>query len=206
MTPHFQSAAIPVMLEVLALVDRASRGANGPVEAERASLRTKFDIAAAVCRGPLAVDWELASYALAALADELLIVDITWPGQSWWENHALEVELFGSRRRATEFYARAERAAAMPTSDVLLVFVNAVVVGFRGVHRDRPEALDAWLRSSMQHVTLATDRPVVPPSGPDIAGAPPLAGRPLLLWSGLAVAISSALLVVAAWAVFIVFS
>lgn len=206
MTPHFQSAGIPVMLEILALVDRASRGMNGPVEAERASLRTKFEIAAALCRGPLAVEWELASYALAALADELLIVDIAWPGQSWWENHALEVELFGSRRRATEFFARAERAAAMPTSDALLTFVAAVVVGFRGIHRDRPEAVNAWLRASKQHVKLSSDRPVVPPSGPEIAGAPPLAGRPLLLWSGLTLAISSAVLVVAAWAVFVVFS
>lgn len=204
MTPTFQAAAIPVMLDILALAERAAAGTTGPVEVERAALRAKFETAAAVCRGPLAPEWELASYALAAAADELLIVDIAWPGQSWWENHALEVELFGSRRRATEFYARAERASTLPTGNALLVFVAAVVMGFRGTYRDRPDALDAWVRTQKQRVRLSIDRPRVPTSGPEVGGAPPLGGRSALLWAGLSAAVAGAVLIVAFWAVLVV--
>ena len=204
MTTTFQAAAIPVLLDILALVERAAAGTSGPVEVERAALRARFEAAAAVCRGPRGGDWELASYALAAVADELLIVDVSWPGQSWWENHALEVELFGSRKRATEFYARAERAASVPSGDALLLYVAAVVMGFRGMYRDRPDALDAWLRSNAQRVQLGIDRPVVPATGPEVGGAPPLGGRSLLVWSGVAAALSAAALIVTTWAVLVI--
>ena len=38
MTPTFQAAAIPVMLDILALAERAAAGTTGPVEVERAAL------------------------------------------------------------------------------------------------------------------------------------------------------------------------
>lgn len=199
MTPEFTTAVVPLMLDVVALAERASSGHAGPVEAERAVLRARFDTATALCRGPMAHDWELASYALAAVADELMIVDIPWPGQSWWENHALEVELFGTRKRATEFYASAERAAALPNGDAMQVFLAAVVMGFRGNLRDRPEALDTWLRSHGRAVKLASDRPAVPESGPDVPGAPPLGSRQTLLWSMLIMAIAAAAVIVESW-------
>jgi len=199
MTPEFTSAVVPLMLDLLALAERATNGRAGPVEAERGVLRARFDTAAALCRGPLATDWELASYALAATADELMIVDIAWPGQSWWENHAIEVELFGTRRRATEFYARAEKAVAQPTNDALQVYMAAVAMGFRGSLRDRPEALETWVRAHGQAVRLAADRPAVPETGPDVPGAPPLGNRFVLLWSAVAVAVAIAATIVTAW-------
>lgn len=203
MTPEFTSAVIPLIIDVLALADRASRGQAGPVDAERATLRARFDTAAAMCRGAMAPSWELASYALAAAADELMIVDISWPGQSWWENHAIEVELFGTRRRATEFFARAEKAAALPQDDALQVYLAAVVMGFRGIMRDRPEALDTWLRSHGQAVAVAADRPTVPESGPDVLGAPPLWNRTTLLWTLLAATVAAAATIVVAWWAFV---
>lgn len=203
MTPEFIVAVVPLMQDVLALAERAASGKAGPVEAERALLRARFDATAARCRGPLAADWELAGYALAAVADELMIVDIAWPGQSWWENHALEVELFGTRRRATEFYARAEKAAAIASQNVLQIYVAAVVMGFRGILRDRPDALDTWLRSNGQLVKLSIDRPAVPAVGPDVPGAPPLAGRSELMWAILSSALAAAALIVTAWGAFL---
>jgi type IV/VI secretion system ImpK/VasF family protein len=203
MTPEFIVAVVPLMQDVLALADRASAGRAGPVEAERAFLRSRFDAAAARCRGPLAADWELAGYALAAAADELMIVDVTWPGQAWWENHALEVELYGTRRRATEFYSRAEKAAALPSRDSLQIYVAAVVMGFRGILRDRPEALDTWMRSNAQLIRLSVDRPRVPTVGPDVPGAPPLGGRSQLMWAILLTALAAAALIVTAWGVFL---
>jgi len=196
-------AVVPLMQDVLALAERAASGKAGPVEAERALLRARFDATAARCRGPLAADWELAGYALAAVADELMIVDIAWPGQSWWENHALEVELFGTRRRATEFYARAEKAAAIASQNVLQIYVAAVLMGFRGILRDRPDALDTWLRSNGQLVKLSIDRPAVPAVGPDVPGAPPLAGRSELMWAVLVSALAAAALIVTAWGAFL---
>jgi len=203
MTPEFIVAVVPLMQDVLALAERASSGKAGPVDAERAFLRSRFDAAAAMCRGPLAADWESAGYALAAAADELMIVDITWPGQSWWENHALEVELFGTRRRATEFYSRAEKAASFPSRNALQVYVAAVVMGFRGILRDRPDALDTWLRSNRQFIKLSADRPQVPAGGPDVPGAPPLTGRTGLMWAILVSALAAAALIVTAWAAFL---
>ncbi|MBM4010419.1 MAG: DotU family type IV/VI secretion system protein [Planctomycetes bacterium] len=203
MKPEFIVAVVPLIQEVLALAERASAGRAGPVEAERAFLRSRFDAAAARCRGPLAADWELVGYALAAAADELMIVDVTWPGQAWWENHALEVELYGTRRRATEFYSRAEKAAALPSGDSLQTYVAAVVMGFRGILRDRPEALDMWMRSNAQLIRLGVDRPRVLAVGPEVPGAPPLEGRSQLMWAILLTSLAAAALIVTAWAVFL---
>ena len=203
MNPEFVVAVVPLMQDVLALAERATTGKAGPVDAERALLRSRFDATAARCRGSLAADWELAGYALAAAADELMIVDIAWPGQSWWENHALEVELFGTRRRATEFYTRAEKAAAIASQNAVQIYVAAVVMGFRGILRDRPDALDTWLRSNGQLVKLSIDRPLVPTVGPEVPGAPPLAGRPALMWAILSSALAAAALIVTAWGAFL---
>ena len=202
MTQDFQSAAIPVILAILGLAKRAASGEAGPVEAERAALRVSFETAAAICRGPAAEDWRLASYALASAVDELLIVDITWSGQAWWENHAMEVELFGTRKRATEFFTLSEKAASLPRGNALQVFVAAVVMGFQGAHRERPDALEAWLRTNKQSIKLSLDRPVTPSSGPEVAGGGPLTGRILLLWSLFSSLLLGAFFIVTAWSVF----
>tara|TARA_B100001939_G_C16731974_1_gene525899 strand:+ start:62 stop:679 length:618 start_codon:yes stop_codon:yes gene_type:complete len=202
MTPDFQSAAIPVVLDIIGLAKRASDGSTGPVEAERAALRASFETAAAICRGPSAEDWRLASYALASAVDELLIVDITWPGQAWWENHAMEVELFGTRKRATEFFTLAEKAASLPRGDALQVFVAAVIMGFQGTYRERPDSLETWLRMNRQRIKLSTDRPSVPSSGPEVAGAGPLTGHVLLLWSVFSSLLFTAIFIVTTWSVF----
>jgi len=202
MTPLFQSAAIPVLLDIIGLAERAAAGACGPVEAERAALRASFETAAALCRGPAAEAWSLASYALAAVVDELLIVDVSWPGQAWWENHAMEVELFGSRRRATEFFSKAEKAATLPDGDALQVFVAAVIIGFQGSFRERPEAIETWLRTNRQRIRLSVDRPATPTTGPEVAGAGPLHGQSQLGWALLAALLAAAIFIVSSWAVF----
>ncbi|NBW86443.1 MAG: hypothetical protein EBR23_06340, partial [Planctomycetia bacterium] len=85
MTPEFVNATLPLLLYVLNLFDRVTAGTTASVEVERRLLRAEFDAAATKMRGPRAQEWELASYAMAAVVDELLIVDIPWAGQSWWE-------------------------------------------------------------------------------------------------------------------------
>ncbi len=85
MTPEFANATLPLVVYILKLFDRATAYKTGSAESERSLLRAEFEATAAKLRGPRAEEWELASYALAAVVDELLIVDIPWTGQSWWE-------------------------------------------------------------------------------------------------------------------------
>jgi type VI protein secretion system component VasF len=162
MTPEFANATLPLVVYILKLFDRATAYKTGSAESERSLLRAEFEATAAKLRGPRAEEWELASYALAAVVDELLIVDIPWTGQSWWENHAFEVELFNTRRRATEFYSKADKAASFQSKEALSMFVLAVLVGFRGVLRDQPEQVETWLRSHIQSVRTAPETAVLP--------------------------------------------
>jgi hypothetical protein len=76
-------------------------------------------------------------------------------------------------------------------------------MGFRGVLRDRPDALDTWLRSNGQLIELGADRPQVPAVGPDVPGAPPLTGRSDLMWAILTSALAAAALIVTAWGAFL---
>jgi hypothetical protein len=85
----------------------------------------------------------------------------------------------------------------------LQVYVAAVIMGFRGIFRDRPDALDTWLRSNAQFIKLSVDRPPVPAVGPDVSGAPPLAGRSELMWAILLSALSAAALIVTVWGAFL---
>lgn len=199
MTPEFPAAALPLVLYVLKLFDRVAAGAAAAADVERGLLRAEFDAAAAKLRGPRAAEWELASYALASVVDELLIVDIPWAGQSWWENHAFEVDLFGTRRRATEFYAKADKAASYQSKEALSLFVLAVLIGFRGVLRDQPEQLEAWLRSHVQSIKVGQERVSMPTEGPELAGAPPLDGTASLIWQSLGAVAATSLFVVGCW-------
>jgi hypothetical protein len=199
MTPEFANAALPLVVYILKLFDRAAAYTTGSAEIERGLLRAEFEATAAKLRGPRAEEWELASYALAAVVDELLIVDIPWTGQSWWENHAFEVELFNTRRRATEFYSKADKAASFQSKEALSMFVLAVLVGFRGVLRDQPEQVETWLRSHIQSVRTAPETAVLPTDGPEMPGAPPLDGTVSLLWQSVATIAAAAIFSVVCW-------
>lgn len=199
MKTDFANATLPLINSMLALFDRAAAGKAASAEVERRLLRAEFDASAARLRGPLAAEWELASYALAALADELLIVDIPWEGQGWWENHAFEVELFSTRRRATEFYARADTASSYESKDAAAIYVAAVLAGFRGVLRDHPEQVELWLRSHVQSIVVGLPRPVLPGEGPPLAGAPPLEGTRALLRRGFGTIVAASVFTVACW-------
>lgn len=204
MTPEFAPASLPMLTETIALAERAAAGEVSSPEEARSRFLTAMETATAAMRGPRGEEWALASYAIAALIDELLIVDIPWEGRTWWENHAVEVELFGTRRRATEFYDRAAKAATFPERDAHSVFVGAVVMGFRGILRDKPEALEAWLRSNGQSLKLGQSLPVIPEQAEDLPGAPPLKQMASLVWHIVGSSLIFAILIVTAWWAFVV--
>jgi len=199
MTPEFANATLPLVVYILKLFDRAAAYTTGSAESERGLLRAEFEATAAKLRGPRAEEWELASYALAAVVDELLIVDIPWTGQSWWENHAFEVELFNTRRRATEFFSKADKAASFQSKEALSMFVLAVLIGFRGVLRDQPEQIETWLRSHIQSIKIGPENAVLPTDGPEMPGAPPLDGTMSLLWQSVATIAAAAIFSVVCW-------
>ena len=199
MKHEFEVAALPVFLEVLALCDRAASGTAGPVETEHARLKIAFDSSSAKMLGSSAAEWGLAHYALVALADELLIVDVPWHGQAWWENHAMEVDLQGTRARATEFFTSADRAVSLPPSDVMGIYVAAVVAGFRGMYRDNPQGLQSWLHAHGDTLLWQVHRAPPPPTSPDVPGAPPLRGTSQVLLQSLLTTLLLTTLMISVW-------
>jgi type VI protein secretion system component VasF len=185
MKAEFAEAALPVFLKVTSLCERAAADSAASPETEHADLRNCFDTASSKMLGESAAEWALASYSLISLADELLIVDVPWRGQAWWENHALEVDIVGTRARSTEFFRAAERAVSLPPSDVMGFYVAAVVSGFRGMYRDNPQALLSWLNAHGSMLAFEAGRPPPPAAAPDVPGAPPLRGTARLLWQSL---------------------
>ena len=90
----------------------------------------------------------------------------------------------------------------MPRGDALQVFVAAVIMGFQGTYRERPDSLETWLRMNRQRIKLSNDRPSVPSTGPEVAGAGPLTGHVLLLWSVFSSLLFAAIFIVTTWSVF----
>jgi type IV/VI secretion system ImpK/VasF family protein len=199
MTPEFTNAAAPLLIAILDLAKRAANGQARQADVERAAMLAAFESAVAKTRGPRGEEWALASYALAALVDDLMIVEIPWAGRTWWENHAIEVELFGTRRRATEFFDRAAKAATLPEKDAATLYAAAVVMGFRGVLRDKPEALDAWMRSNVPSLRISEGRPKTPALAHGLPGATPLPHAVGLIWHALVTTALVAMLAVTCW-------
>lgn len=83
---------------------------------------------------------EQAMYVMAALADELFILEIDWSGRDAWMEVLLERKLFQSRNAGVHFFDMAEALLGSRTIDALHVDVAAVMVlalrlGFKGKYR-----------------------------------------------------------------------
>lgn len=81
-----------------------------------------------------------AVYAMAALTDELFILDVDWAGADAWMDVLLEYRLFQSRHAGMRFFAMAEELLASRAREPLEVELAAVLVlalrlGFKGRYR-----------------------------------------------------------------------
>lgn len=88
-----------------------------------------------------------ASYAMAALADEIFIFELDWPGRGAWLSCLLEQRLFASRNAGRRFFDCAGEVLAAPVRDPLqcdlaACFLLALQLGFRGMHRGPAGAPD----------------------------------------------------------------
>ena len=194
MTPTFAQAVDPIFLHVLRLLDQLQEHDHVPApQEERFALIAMFDRASATLGA--SDEWNLAKYALASWIDELLL-ETPWDGRDWWSNNVLEVELFGTRLCYNRFYIRAQEASASPQRDALEVFYNCVVLGFRGIYGDPamaaawapqqnlPPDLETWASQVVLAIRLGQVRPKLSDRRAEIAGAPPLRTRSVLMWSG----------------------
>jgi len=100
-----------------------------------------------------------ARYAMAALADEILILEFSWPGQKAWGGVLLEDRLFHSRVAGRRFYALTEKLLASHSrtvldADLALVMLMALELGFKGMYRGHSElaALDSVKQKLYQFI------------------------------------------------------
>ncbi len=87
------------------------------------------------------------SYVMAALADEVLLFDLDWAGQSAWLSVLLEHRLCGSRLAGRRFFEQAEALLASPARntlqcDLASCYLLALQLGFKGMHRSVRSAAD----------------------------------------------------------------
>jgi type VI secretion system protein ImpK len=115
-------------------------------------------------------------YALVCWLDELFTCYSPWSAA--WNEHKLEVELYGSNDRAWRFWEQAKLAQSRPGGDALEAFYLCVALGFRGELREQPEGLHAWTSHAKTRLGKVQD-----PAWPLAAAmepptrVPPLRGR-----------------------------
>lgn len=86
-----------------------------------------------------------AQYAMAALADEQLLLEVDWPGRAAWLDLTLESALFDTRMAGVRFYRVIDRLLAVSTpttahAELGIVLLATLQAGFRGELRGAHEA------------------------------------------------------------------
>ncbi|HEX5125506.1 MAG TPA: DotU family type IV/VI secretion system protein [Rhodocyclaceae bacterium] len=102
--------------------------------------------------------YRLALYAMAALADELFILEMDWTGRDSWLDVLLEFKLFQSRNAGVRFFDVAEQLLATRNRsdlhiDLAAVLVVALQLGFKGQYRgEQGEAILSDIRERLFRV------------------------------------------------------
>lgn len=84
----------------------------------------------------------IALYLMAALADEIFILELDWPGRDAWLEVLLEHKLFKTRNAGSRFFSMAGELMQIQSRDPLYidlaaVFLLAMVLGFKGRYRGK---------------------------------------------------------------------
>lgn len=184
---RFADHQLALLAEVCRRID-----AGDPPSAERLHQQLMQSFAKAKAEG-YAADWEHSAYPLAVTIDECLL-ELSWPGQRWWEDHVLESTLFGTRVGSQRFFELASQlkvARSHPIGPTLLrVYHECVAIGFRGLYATStpaalagplglPASLSQW-RIALHRAMWQWAQEIEGPPRPDasrrrnIPGAPPL--------------------------------
>jgi len=87
-----------------------------------------------------------ADYALAALADELLLHSIDWAGAELWREFLLERARFGTEAAGDRLFERIDALRAQPdpaSSELAGVYLSVLALGFQGRYRHAEPAGEA---------------------------------------------------------------
>lgn len=104
--------------------------------------------------------FDLAQYLMAALADEIFILELDWPGRATWLGMLLEYRLFRSRNAGMKFFELADQLLHIHQRSPLLqdtasVFLLAMQLGFKGRYRGANG--EATLRDYRQRLYRLSD-------------------------------------------------
>jgi type VI secretion system protein ImpK len=116
-------------------------------------------------------------YALVCWLDEIFIIDAPPDWSSRWSEETLEVNLYGMRDRALNFWHQARKAESRP-NDALEAYFLCVMLGFRGDYRDQPDRLQSWVSSA--YALIAKGQSQEWKAGDELTATtnvPPLRGR-----------------------------
>lgn len=101
--------------------------------------------------------YRVALYVMAALADELFILELKWDGQKYWTDCLLETRLFRTSMAGRNFFKYADnllhvRGNSSIHQELAMVFLMALQLGFKGRYsgRDGKEFLSN-LRKDLLH-------------------------------------------------------
>lgn len=103
--------------------------------------------------------YRMAQFVMAALADELLLLEVSWEGREAWLHFLLEQKLFRTSSAGEKFFSFAEaliesRARDRLRRDLACVFLLALKLGFQGQYRGRQGVveLDQLRRRLLQFI------------------------------------------------------
>lgn len=122
------------VLFVLRVLDQIRGGADPEPDPDAVRQRFRELVGQFDVRGPLSEQYRLAKTALVYWADEMLI-NSNWSHAQSWKNSPLELELYGTRSRAWQFFRNAELARGLESPEALEVFALCTALGFQGVYR-----------------------------------------------------------------------
>jgi type VI secretion system protein ImpK len=107
----------------------------------------------ALCTAPELEAYREGEYVMAALADELFILEIRWAGAEYWQRYLLEQRLYATDYSGQEFFTRLETLLKDKSQDLLpkdlaAVYLFAIRMGFAGKYRgsNRYQELDKYQR------------------------------------------------------------
>ncbi len=113
---------------------------------------------------------EEALFVMAALADELFIMELNWPGRDHWEMVLLEEKVFHSCYAGEQFFTGVagllnERALDPQQQKLAAVYLLALRLGFAGRFRDKPQKLAYFRQQLFKRLSVGgqdSDTPVCP--------------------------------------------
>jgi type VI secretion system protein ImpK len=208
MTPNFAAAVDPIFQFVLELQDRIERGEVSSPSHERERLRLRFQEAEQKLQQH-EKEWQLAKYALVSWIDDVLIEETPWEGRNYWENNALEFEMFNTKERATQYYVKAKEAAALTRTDASEVCYVCAALGFRGFYRDSsdpeipmladhldlPPDFESWAKKTAGAIRWGYGRPPIDQVRRSVGDNAPLEGKFMLLGTVVLGAVLAAVLI-----------